>query len=104
MNKEVVTNFDPKLGTIEKKPCRLTLKAMSVYIINVPTHSEGLGLLSREEILPGVYLASSLTRAENGVCTTSVINTNGTEMTMQPPLVTLEVVYRRGCIDPDHIS
>ena len=42
MNNEVAVSFDPKLGTIKKEPCRLTLKARSEHIINVPTHSEGL--------------------------------------------------------------
>jgi hypothetical protein len=90
MNNEVVINFDRKLGTIEREPCCLILRARSEHITNVPTHSKGLGLLSREEILPGVYLASSLTRAVNGVCATSVINTNETDVTMQLPCVTLE--------------
>jgi hypothetical protein len=86
-------NFYPKLGTNKKEPCRLTLKAGSEHIINVPTHSKGLGLLSKEEILPEVYVASSLTRAVNGVCATSVINTNETDMIIQLPRVTMEGLY-----------
>jgi hypothetical protein len=92
MDKNVI-RFDPKLGTTEKEPCCLTLKARSQHTINVPTHSEGLGLLSVEEILPGVYLASSLIRAEIGICTTSVINMNETNMPIALPLVTLDVLY-----------
>jgi hypothetical protein len=46
-----------------------------------------------EEILPGVYLASSLIRAEIGVCPTSVINTTETDMTIALPLVTLKWLY-----------
>jgi hypothetical protein len=52
INNEVAVSFDPKLGTIKKEPCRLTLKARSEHIINVPTHSEGLEILSRDEISP----------------------------------------------------
>jgi hypothetical protein len=93
MNNKVAVSFDPKLGTIKKEPCRLTLKARSEHIVNVPTHSEGLGLLSRDEISPGVYLASSLTRLVNGVCATSILNTNETDLTIQLPRVTLESLY-----------
>jgi hypothetical protein len=50
-----------------------------------------------EEILPGVYFASSLIRAEIGVCPTSVINTTETDMTIALPLVTLEVLYTGEC-------
>jgi len=31
MNNEVTVSFDPKLGTIKKEPCRLTLKARSAH-------------------------------------------------------------------------
>jgi len=92
MNNKVAVSFDPKLGTI-KEPCRLTLKARSEHIINVPTHSEGLELLSRDEISPGVYLTSSLTRAANGVGATSILNTNETDLTIQLPRITLESLY-----------
>jgi len=30
--------------------------------------SKGLGLLPKNELLPGVYIASSLARAVNGLC------------------------------------
>jgi hypothetical protein len=40
-----------------------------------------------------VYLAPSLTRAENSVCATGVINTNETDVTIQPPQVALEGLY-----------
>jgi hypothetical protein len=93
MNNEVAVSFDPKLGTIKKELCHLTLKARSEHIINIPTHSERLGLLSRDEISLGVYLASSLTRAVNGVCATSIVNTNEMDLTIQLPQVTLESLY-----------
>jgi hypothetical protein len=92
VNNKVAVSTDPKLGTINKEPCRLTLKASSEHIINVPTHSEGLGLLSRDEISP-VYLASYLTRAVNEVCATSILNTNETDLTIELPRVTLESLY-----------
>jgi len=43
--------------------------------------------------LPGVHLASSLTRAVNGVCATSIVNTNETDFTIELPWVTLENLY-----------
>jgi hypothetical protein len=47
MNDAVVVNFDTKSGSIKKEPCRLTLKASSEHIINLPTDSEGLGLFPK---------------------------------------------------------
>ena len=72
MNNEIVVNFDPKPSTIKKEACRLTLKVRTENIVNVPTSSKGLGLLPKNEILPGVYLASSLTKAVDCVCVSSV--------------------------------
>jgi hypothetical protein len=66
MNDEVVVNFDPKTGVNKTEPCRLTLKARTENIVRIATSSKGLGLLPKSELLPGVYLASSLTRAVNG--------------------------------------
>ena len=47
-------------------------------------------MLPKNELLPGVYLASSLTRAINGVCVTSIINTTETDQTVELPRVVLE--------------
>ena len=93
MNDEVVVGFDTKSGSIKKEPCRLTLKARSEHIISVPTDSEGVGLFSKQEIVPGVYLASSLTRAVNGVCVTSVLNTTDADVTIPLPRVFLEDLF-----------
>jgi len=84
MNDKVV-GFDTKSGSIKKEPCRLTLKARSQHIISVPTDSEGLGLFPKQEIVPGVYLASFLTRAVNGVYVTSVLNTTDADVTLPLP-------------------
>ena len=69
-------NFDEKSCVDKPTPCKLNLKARSEYIVYIPTHSQSLGLLDRAELLPGVFLAASLTREENGVCMTSIANTN----------------------------
>jgi len=60
MNNEVVVDFEPKPSAMKTEPCTITLKARTENT-GVPTFSKGLGLLSTSEILPGVYLASSLT-------------------------------------------
>jgi hypothetical protein len=92
MNDEVVVNFDPKSSENKTEPCRLTLKARTENIVAVQTSSKGLGLLPKEELLPGVYLASSLARALNGVCVSSIINTTETDQTIELPRVVLEVL------------
>jgi hypothetical protein len=48
--------------------------------------------MSKNELLPGVYLASSLTREVNGCCVTSIINTAETDVTVELPCVNLEDV------------
>jgi hypothetical protein len=76
MNNEVIINFDEKSCVDQPTPCKLTIKARSECIVYIPTHSQGLGLLDRAGLLPGVFLAASLTRGENGVCMTNIANTN----------------------------
>ena len=55
-------NFDVKPCVTNTEPCRLTLKARTENIVNIPTNYKGLGLLDKTELLPGIYLAASLTR------------------------------------------
>ena len=64
--------------------------ARTEHMVPVPTTYKGLGLLPKNEILPGTYLASELTRAGNGVCVTSIINTTETDETLDLPFVYLE--------------
>lgn len=90
MNNEVVVNFDPRPSEIRAEPCKLTLKARTENVVRVPTTSKGFGLISKSELLPGVYLASSLTREVNGGCVTSIINTTETDVTVELPCVDLE--------------
>jgi hypothetical protein len=101
MNDEVVVNFDPKPSVNKREPCRITLKARTENIVGVPTTSKGLGLLPRGELLPGVYLASSLTRAANSICVTGIINTTETDKTLELPCVDFKDLDNRKCIDPD---
>jgi hypothetical protein len=66
MNKEVIVNFDVKPCVGKTEPCRLSLQARTEQIVNVPTNYKGLGILNKTELLPGIFLAASLTRGENG--------------------------------------
>ena len=69
----------PRVNKTE--PCRLTLQARTENTVNVPTNYKGLGLLHKNELLTGIYLAAAMTRGENGVCVTIVINTTDKNQT-----------------------
>ena len=60
--------------------------------MKLPTKSLGNGLISKRELIPGIYLAESLTKAINGKCITSIINTLEEDVTLDPPQVLLEAV------------
>jgi hypothetical protein len=66
------------------------LRARTENIVKIPINYNGLGPLDKNEILPGVYLASALTRGENGVCVTSIINSTERDQTIELPYVDLE--------------
>ena len=90
MNDEIVMNFDLKPCINKTEPYRLTFRARTENIVRVPTNYKGLGLLVKNEILPCVYLASALTRGENVVCVTSIINATERDQTVELPCVDLE--------------
>jgi hypothetical protein len=85
MKVEIVVNFDPKPCINKIKPCRLTLRARIENIVMVTTNYKGLGLLAKNEIFPGLFFASALTRAENAVCVTSIINMTERDQTVELP-------------------
>jgi len=89
---DVVVKFDPKPDKVNSENCKLTLKARSENIVKLPTKSLGHGLISKRELMPGVYLAESLTEAKNGKCITCVVNTLEEDITLDPPQVLLEEV------------
>jgi len=68
----------------------LKLEARTENIVLLPTHSSGQGLIFKQELIPGVYLAESLTVERDGHCITSIVNTLSEEVTLDTPLVTLE--------------
>lgn len=89
---DVVVRFDPKPDKINGDNCKLTLKARSENIVKLPTKSMGHGLISKRELIPGVYLAESLTKEMNGKCITSIVNTREEDITLDLPQVLLETV------------
>ena len=89
---DVVVKFDPKPDKASSENCRLALKARSEYIVKLPNKSMGYGLISKKELMPGVYIAESLTKERNGKCITSIVNTLEEDITLDPPQVLLEAV------------
>ena len=87
---DVVVKFHPKPDKISNENYKLTLKARSENIVNLPTKSMGHGLISKKELIPGIHLADSLIKEMNGKCITSIVNTLEEDITLDPPQVLLE--------------
>jgi hypothetical protein len=49
-------------------------------------------LISRREIIPGIYMAESLTREIEGACITSIVNTLEEDATIDAPLLESEEI------------
>ena len=88
---DLVVKFDSKPDKANSENCKLTLKDRSENIVKLPTNSLGHGLITKKELMPGVCLAESLTKAINGKCTSNIINTLE-EITPETPQVLLEEV------------
>jgi hypothetical protein len=80
------------IARLAGKKARLTLKPSTESIVRLPTKSKGLGIMPKGEIMPGVYLAESLTDEINGYCITSIVNTLEREITIDSPYVELEEI------------
>ena len=91
---DVLINFDPNPRAI-KTNLQTNIGARTENIESVPTTSKGLGLLPKNELLPGVYIVSSLTRAVNGVCLDSIINTMEPDQNVELTWVVLEGLDER---------
>jgi hypothetical protein len=89
---DVGLKFDPKDSGAENKILNITLKARSANYVKLPTTCKGQGLISRREIIPGIYMAESLTREIEGACITSTVNTLEEDVTIDAPLVELEEI------------
>jgi hypothetical protein len=89
----VTLKFDENRQTgIETKEIRVVLKPRCETIVKLPTTSRELetGLISKTEISPGVIIAATVTAVREGACLTSVVNLNGSEVTVTLPAIKLE--------------
>jgi hypothetical protein len=89
---DVVLKFDPKHSGAENKILNITMKARSENYVKLLTTCKGQGLISRREIIPGIYMAESLTREMEGACITSIVNTLEEDVTIDGTLVELEEI------------
>jgi hypothetical protein len=87
---DVVIKFDSKKEAFSNDPHKITLKPRAECIVKLPTSSVGHGIIHKKELIPGVYLAESLSREINGSCITSIINTLEEEITIESPEIELE--------------
>jgi hypothetical protein len=62
----IIIKFDSKGDNENKKSRKCTLKARTENLVELPTSSIGQGLIPKIELLPGVYLAESLSKGING--------------------------------------
>jgi hypothetical protein len=63
---ELTMNFDDENDKTINVAHKLTLKTRTENMARLTTKSKGRGLISKQEIIPGVYLAESLTEEING--------------------------------------
>ena len=63
---DVIMIFDNEVNKMRNKTQKLTLKTRTETIVQLPTKSTELGIISKREIMPGVYLAESLAEEING--------------------------------------
>jgi hypothetical protein len=88
---EVLINFD-ETDKVVNETHKLMLKARTENIVQLPTKSKGHGITSKREVVPGVYLAESLTREVNGHSVTSLVNTLEEDVEIDPPHVKLHEI------------
>ena len=64
--------------------------SMTESIVRLPTMSSGFGIVTKEELAPGVYLAETLTEGIDGYCVTRIVNTSEVDVTIEPPVIELK--------------
>jgi hypothetical protein len=78
------------------------LKARTENFAELTTIYKGQGLISRKEILPGIYMAESIIRGIESTCIMSIVNTLEEDVTILAPLLELEEIEEP--LQADHIS
>jgi hypothetical protein len=89
---DVVLKFDPKDSGSKNRILNVTLKARSEDYVKLPTTCKEHGLISRREIIPGIYMPESLSREIECACITSIVNTLEEDVTIDAPFVELEEI------------
>jgi hypothetical protein len=77
---------------------KLTLPARIELIVQVPVDTGPRvqeGLVERAELMPGVHMAESLVKVNNGCIITSIINTTSEEVELLVHVVKLEEIDDR---------
>jgi hypothetical protein len=64
--------------------------------VRLPTTSSGIGIISKGELAPAVYLAETPTEGLDGYSVTSSVNTSEADVTIEPPIVEFEEA-QNGC-------
>ena len=82
---DVVVKFDSKPDKISSENCKPTPKTRYENIVKLPNKFMGHGIISKRELIPGVYLSESLTKEINGRCITSIVNTLEEDIALDPP-------------------
>jgi hypothetical protein len=82
---DVIVKFDDRdITDKQDKGINIVLKAMCETVVKVCTNLEELntGLISKTELLPGIYMAETLTIVREGGCLTSILNTTDADVSM----------------------
>jgi hypothetical protein len=87
---EVMLHFDDRPDETTDSTWLLTLNSRTENIVHLPTKFTGLGIVTKKELAPGVYLAETLTEGIDGYCITSIVNTSQVDVTIRPPVIELE--------------
>jgi hypothetical protein len=89
---EIVLQFDNKPDETIDSTRLLTLNSRTESIVRLLTKSSGFGIITKEELGPGVYLAETLTEGIDGYCVTSIVNTSEVDVTIDHPVIELKEV------------
>lgn len=82
---DIIVRFgDREVSEEQVNETSIVLKARCETIVKVPTNSEEQksGLISKTELLPGIFMAETVTIVREGGCLTSIVNTTEGEVTM----------------------
>ena len=97
--KKITSLLRAELGALRDiRVNKLTLSARNEVIVQVPVDAGPRvqeGVVGRAELLPGVYMAESLVKVENGCIIISIMNTTAEEVELPEQVVKLEEIDDR---------